>query len=33
MLRLDTVPGRTEQGLRWYLAAHDPTNLTHLSDW
>lgn len=24
MLRLDTIPGRSDQGLRWYLAPDDP---------
>lgn len=32
MLRLDTVPGRTAQGLRWYLSPEDPGVLP-VDDW
>jgi hypothetical protein len=33
MMRLNTVPGRTEEGLRWYLAPSDPSNFTLLQEW
>lgn len=33
MLKLGTVPGRTAEGLRWYLSPEDPTNVTRLADW
>jgi hypothetical protein len=33
MMGLNTVPGRTERGLRWYLAPADPSNVTSLQGW
>jgi len=33
MMQLDTIPGRSERGLKWYLSPDDPSNTTRLSDW
>jgi hypothetical protein len=33
MMQLDTIPGRSERGLRWYLSPDDPSNMTQLIDW
>jgi len=33
MMQLDTIPGRSERGLRWYLSPDDPSNTTRLIDW
>jgi len=33
MLELDTVPGKTKRGLRWYLSPEDYSNITELRDW
>jgi len=33
MMRLNTIPGRSEGGLEWYLSPEDPSNVTQLPNW
>jgi len=33
MMQLDTIPGRSDRGLKWYLSPDDPSNTTRLYDW
>lgn len=33
LLKLNTIPGKTSEGLKWYLSPSDKYNLTRLPNW